>query len=92
VLLDISKVSSFADYFIIASAVSPRQMNALVSAFDKELAREGVKPLRREGTTESGWVLVDFGSVMVHLFAPEQRAYYALEELWREAPTVVRVP
>lgn len=91
-LLDISKVSSFADYFIIASAVSPRQMDALVNAFDKELAREGTKPLRREGTVDSGWLLVDFGAVMVHLFAPEQRDYYALEELWRAGQTVVRVP
>jgi len=92
VLLDISRVASFADYFIIASAVSPRQMDALVSVLEKDLAREGTKPLRREGATASGWLLVDYGSVVVHLFAPEQRDYYALEELWRSGTTVVRVP
>jgi ribosome-associated protein len=85
VLLDISSVSSFADFFVIATAQNPRHMNALIDSFEKELAREGFKPLRREGQPDSGWVLVDFGAVIVHLFTPEDRSYYNLEGLWTRA-------
>jgi ribosome-associated protein len=82
VMLDISQVSSFADFFVIATAQNPRHMNALIDAFDKELANEGYKALRREGTPDSGWVLIDFGAIIVHLFTPEDRAFYNLEGLW----------
>ncbi|HLF78517.1 MAG TPA: ribosome silencing factor [Dehalococcoidia bacterium] len=82
VMLDISAVSSFADFFVIATAQNPRHMNALIDAFDKELANEGHNALRREGTADSGWVLVDFGATIVHLFTPEDRSYYNLEGLW----------
>lgn len=92
VLLDISRVAAFADYFVIASAVSPRQMDALVDILAKELGRDGVDPLRREGAIDSGWLLLDYGAVIVHLFSPELREYYELEELWRAATPVVRVP
>ena len=85
VLLDISAVSSFADFFVIASAQNPRHMNALMDAFDKELASEGTKALRREGDSNSGWVLVDLGAVIVHLFSQEDRAFYNLEGLWTRA-------
>jgi len=85
VLLDISGVSSFADFFVIASAQNPRHMNALIDAFEKELANEGTKALRREGDANSGWVLVDLGAVIVHLFSPEDRAFYNLEGLWTRA-------
>lgn len=85
VLLDIHAVASFADYFVIASAQNARHMDALINAFDKELAREGVKPLRREGEASSGWVLVDFGPVIVHIFTAESRSYYNLEGLWTRA-------
>ena len=85
VLLDISAVSSFADFFVIASAQNPRHMNALIDAFDKELASEGTKALRREGDANSGWVLVDLGAVIVHLFSQEDRAFYNLEGLWTRA-------
>ncbi|HWQ28973.1 MAG TPA: ribosome silencing factor [Dehalococcoidia bacterium] len=92
VLLDISRVASFADYFVIASAINPRHMGALIEALDRDLkANETVSPLRHEGEIDSGWVLVDFGSVIVHLFAPEQRAYYNLEQLWARAREVVRI-
>lgn len=84
-MLDIHRVSSFADYFVIASAQNPRHMNALIDAFDRDLARQGIKPLRREGEGDSGWVLVDFGAVIVHIFLPEDRAFYNLEGLWSRA-------
>jgi ribosome-associated protein len=85
VLLDIHEIASFTDHFVIATAQNARHMNALIDAFDKDLAREGVKSLRREGESSSGWVLVDFGSVVAHIFTPDDRAYYNLEGLWSRA-------
>jgi ribosome-associated protein len=85
VLLDIHEIASFTDYFVIASAQNPRHMNALLDAFDKDLANEGVKSLHREGDANSGWVLVDFGAVIVHVFTAEDRTYYNLEGLWSRA-------
>ena len=85
VLLDIRSVASFADYFVIATALNARHMNALLTTFDKDLPNEGIKPLRREGEATSGWVLVDFGPVIVHVFTPEDRAFYDLEGLWSRA-------
>jgi ribosome-associated protein len=82
VLLDIHEIATFTDQFVIATAQNARHMNALIDAFDKDLAREGIKSLRREGESTSGWVLVDFGSVIVHVFTPEDRDYYNLEGLW----------
>jgi len=88
--MDISKVSSFTDYFVIATAGNPRQMNALVESLDRDL-RPDARPLRTEGTPDSGWVLVDFGEAIVHLFAPEERAYYNLEGLWAKGVSVVHI-
>jgi ribosome-associated protein len=85
VMLDVSQIASFADYFVIATALNGRHMGALLSAFDKDLANEGVKSLRTEGDANSGWVLVDFGPVIVHLFTPEERDFYRLEQLWSRA-------
>jgi len=91
VLLDIHRVAGFADYFVIASAQNPRHMRALIDAMDKDLRREGIKYMRSEGDPDSGWVLVDFGAVIVHIFTAEDRAYYNLEGLWSRAQEVVRI-
>jgi ribosome-associated protein len=85
VMLDIHEVASFTDYFVIATAQNPRHMNALIDAFGKDLANEGIKALHREGQADSGWVLVDFGAVIVHLFTPDERTFYNLEGLWGRA-------
>lgn len=85
VLLDISQIAPFTDYFVIASAQNARHLAALIDIFDKDLARGGVKSLRKEGEPDSGWVLIDFGAVIVHIFTPEDRAYYNLEALWGRA-------
>jgi len=85
VLLDISQVATFTDFFVIATAQNVRHVNALIGAFDKDLAREGINALRREGAADSGWVLVDFGPVVVHVFTAADRAYYNLEGLWGRA-------
>jgi ribosome-associated protein len=91
VLLDIRKVASFSDYFVIATASNSRHMRALVETLDKELRSEGGGSLHREGERDSGWVLVDYGDVILHLFSPDQRARYGLEELWEAAKQVVRI-
>lgn len=85
VLLDIHQIASFTDYFVIATALNARHMNALINAFDRDLANDGIKPLHREGESSSGWVLADFGAVIVHLFTPEDRTFYNLEALWSRA-------
>jgi len=91
VLLDITTIAPFADYFVIATAENPRQMRALVETMEKELRDEGVSPRHEEGEVASGWVLVDYGDVIVHIFSPELRGHYGLEELWRSATQVVRI-
>src|SRR5438067_1926552 len=91
VLLDISQHASFADYFIICSGTSERQIKAIVQNVIDELEREGDHALHVDGSPSSGWVLIDFATVIVHVFAPEERAYYRLERLWQDAPTILRV-
>lgn len=89
-LIDISRTATFTDYFVIATAQSPLQFDALVEYLERDLAPQGVHLRHREGTPESGWVLLDFGDLIVHLFSEEQRAYYRLEDLWGRTSTVVR--
>ena len=90
-MLDIRNVASFADYFVIASGQTVRQIQAVLEAVDESLAGDGVKPMGREGEPGSGWVLLDYADVIVHVFAPEERAYYDLEGLWHAATPVVRI-
>jgi ribosome-associated protein len=91
-LLDIREVSILADYFVIGSATSERQTKAIVEGVTQETKRAwDLRPLHIEGEASGGWVLLDYGSVVVHLFAPEARAYYDLDGLWRDGRTVVRL-
>lgn len=92
VLLDIRRVSLLADYFVICSGASERQLRAIAGEILEKMKKEaGVVPLNVEGVPSSGWVLVDYGGVIVHIFAPSLREYYSLEKLWSEATMVVRV-
>lgn len=92
VMLDIRPISLITDYFVIATGETHRQISAVVeSIIEKVREVGGPKPLATEGTAESGWVVLDYGGVVVHVFGPEERAYYKLEQLWRDAPLVVRV-
>jgi ribosome-associated protein len=91
VLLDLRGLAPFADYFVIMSAESSRQVEALEEELTQALKGAGVVRPRREGTATSGWVLLDFSDVIVHVFSPEEREFYDLERLWRGAPQVVRV-
>ena len=88
--IDISKVSTFADYFVIATAGNVRQMNALIDTLDREMKQAGVEMGSKEGDPESGWVLLDFEDVIVHLFSREQREFYDLEGLWSRSAPLVR--
>ena len=90
-LLDITGLAPFADYFIIATATSDRQSKALVDTVVDTLRDQRVKPLYVEGESRSGWQLLDYGAVIVHIFSPELRDFYRLEELWNEAKVVVRM-
>jgi len=89
--MDIGKVSTFTDYFVIATANNPRQMTALIDSLDRDLRDDGVKPRRVEGAPDSGWVLIDFGDAIVHLFAATERDYYNLESLWSKGVSVVHI-
>lgn len=91
VMLRTAEVTTMADYFVIASGRSDRQVQALSKAIVDELRDEGIKPLGIEGQSSARWVLLDYGSVIVHLFAPEEREYYGLERLWSNATQVVRL-
>ena len=90
-LLDISEVSGFADYFVIMSSDNRRQLEALADNLGQELKRAGAALHHREGTADSGWVLLDFGDVVLHVFGLEARDFYRMDELWSSARTVVRI-
>ena len=91
-LLDMKEHSLFADYFLLCSAESDRQIKAIVNTI-KEDAKQvaGEIPIGVEGKPEEGWVLVDYGHVVCHVFLPERREYYDLEELWHEARVVIKM-
>ena len=92
VLLDIRGISLIADYFVICTAGSERQAVAILKDLGERLVEEfGRKPLHTEGKPDSGWVLLDYGDVIVHIFSPSQRTFYNLEQLWAAATPIVRV-
>lgn len=87
-VLQTSDVTILADYFIICTAGSTTQIKTLTDEVSKALSEAGEPPLRTEGYRGGGWVLVDFGAVVVHLFLKDIREFYALERLWRDAREV----
>ena len=91
VLLDLSGLTSVADQFVICSGGSERQLDAIADGIISALRDEGIRPFGREGTAASHWILVDFGSVIVHVFTPPERDFYQLERHWAEAKTVLRL-
>lgn len=91
VLLDVSELTSMADYFVICSGGSERQLGAIGDGVAEKLREEGVRPIGREGGSNSHWTLLDFGAVIVHIFAVPERDYYQLERHWSRAKTVLRV-
>ena len=87
-VLDVQGVSSVTDYFLVCSGRSAPHVKTIAEAIREELKEDGVRPLHAEGQAESGWVLLDYGDVLMHVFLEDTRAYYALERLWGDAPSV----
>ncbi|MCL2463894.1 MAG: ribosome silencing factor [Micrococcales bacterium] len=88
VALDVSSQLVLTDVFVIASGTNERQVGAIVDAVEESAYRLGAAPIRREGRMRGRWVLVDFGDVVVHVQHQEDRAYYALERLWKDCPVI----
>jgi ribosome-associated protein len=88
VVLDVRAVSTVADYFVVCSGRSTTHLETIAEGIRMDLKAEGARPLHAEGQAGSGWVLLDYGDVLVHVFLEETRLYYALERLWGDAPAV----
>jgi ribosome-associated protein len=91
VLLGVGELTTLADYFVICSGGSERQLAAIADGISEGLKAEGVRPIGREGGAGAHWLLLDYGAVIVHIFAPPERDFYQLERLWAEAPTLLRL-
>jgi ribosome-associated protein len=87
-IVDVSDRLAITDAFVLASAPNERQVQSIVDEVEERLREHGIKPVRREGVAESRWVLLDFVDVVVHVQHAEERAYYALERLWKDCPTI----
>ncbi|MCK9420431.1 MAG: ribosome silencing factor [Nitrospirae bacterium] len=87
-VLDLSKLTSICDYFVICSGSNSTQVGAIAEGISRDLATVGVHPSHVEGATEANWVLMDYGDVVVHVFEEQTRTYYSLEKLWGEAPRI----
>ncbi len=88
VVLDVRELITITDYFVIASGTSDRQVKTIAEEVVHALKETGTRPVRREGEAGARWVLLDFVDFVVHVFSDEQRDYYRLERLWRDAPVV----
>ena len=91
VLLDVHAISGFTDFMVIMSVNSVRQLDAVADTLIEEIEKAGLTIHHREGKPDSGWVLVDFGDLVLHVFSEEQREHYRLEQVWALAKKVVRV-
>jgi ribosome-associated protein len=85
-ILDVADLLAIVDVFLLATASSDRQLKAVAESIEERLRQGGRRPLRREGAASTGWMLLDYGDLVCHLFSPEQREYYALERLWADVP------
>jgi len=90
-MLDVRDICSFADYFVICTGETERHIEAIRQGIDEMLRQKGIIPHHNEGAPDSGWMLTDLGSVIVHILAPPERDYYQLEKLWDKATPVVRI-
>jgi ribosome-associated protein len=90
-VLDIRGISTLADYFVITSGENERQLRAISRQLMDDLSKRDVRPARVEGDPPSGWILVDYSDVVVHIFDEELRAFYNLEELWQDAQVLLEI-
>jgi ribosome-associated protein len=91
VLLDVRAQTPLADYFVICSGASERQLNAIAEGIVEDAKEAGVVPIGREGSSGSRWLLIDFGSVIVHVMSVQEREFYQLEKLWSDAALLLHV-
>lgn len=91
VMLDMRGPMSFTDYFVILTCESKRQMRGLIEDLDNALEESGIKLHHQEGSSEGGWILMDYNDLVIHIFAPEERSYYHLEQLWSHANVMFRI-
>jgi ribosome-associated protein len=91
VLLDVRGICSFADYFVICDGDSARQLRTILEEIEYILKKDKVLPHHHEGTVDSGWLLLDYGDVIVHIFGNAERDFYKLDELWHEARTIIKI-
>ncbi len=89
--MDIHENSVLADFFVICSGTSQRMVKGLMVEVRDEVKKKFGINARLEGEAQSGWLLADYGSVILHIFSPDRRDYYSLEELWAEAKTILRL-
>lgn len=87
-IIEINKLSVIADYFIIASGTNTPHVDALVDHVEEELAKQGIHAARIEGVRSSGWILMDYGDVVIHIFSKEDRLFYDLERIWRDGAII----
>ena len=87
-MLEVRELIVITDYFVICSGTSDRQVRTIADAVEKALAERGTKAIRREGRSDGRWVLLDFVDLVIHVFVDEERRYYELERLWKDAPKV----
>jgi len=90
-VLDIHAISPVADFFVICSGENERQLRAIAREILEKLGETGVRPERSEGSAAAGWILLDYGEVIVHVMDVDQRSFYRLEELWSEAQTLLAI-
>jgi len=90
-LLDIQKISTFTNYFIICTGTSNRMLDALADAVITSVNEKHKIKGRIDGNPDCGWMVLDFGLILVHLFSPDQREYYRLEDLWHEGKIILHV-
>jgi ribosome-associated protein len=88
--VDISAMTIIAEAFVVCSGRTPIQVRALAYELDEKLEADGLKPLRREGFDSARWIVLDLGSVLVHVFNREEREFYNLERLWNDGGNIVR--
>ena len=91
IAFDVSDQLVITDAFVLCSAPNDRQVKSIVDEIEEKLREVGAKPIRREGERDGRWVLIDYGEIVVHVQHDEERAYYALERIWRDCPTI-RLP
>ena len=91
VLIDIINLAIFADYFIICSGTSDRMISALAKSAVEFIHQNYHMPANKEGESRDGWILIDAGDIIIHIFSPEQRNYYKLEDLWSQGKTLLHV-